>query len=34
MEDCALYYIFGYITKNLTKNIKCYVWLTAIAGKW
>jgi len=32
VEDCDLYYICGYMTKNLTKNIQCNVCLTSIAG--
>lgn len=34
VEDCVLYYICGYMTKNLTKNIQCNVCLTAIAGMY
>eukprot|EP00102_Acyrthosiphon_pisum_P018686 XP_016655896.1 PREDICTED: uncharacterized protein LOC107882274 [Acyrthosiphon pisum] len=33
VEDCVLYYICGYITKNLTKQIKCNDCLTVITGK-
>lgn len=34
VEDCVLYYICGYITKNLTKRIKCKDCLTVITGKY
>ena len=32
--DCVLYYICGYITKNITKNIKCDICRTAIIGMY
>lgn len=34
VEDCVLYYICGYITKNITKTIKCNICLTVIAGMY
>lgn len=34
VEDCVLYYICGYITKNLTKQIKCKDCLTVITGDY
>jgi len=34
VEDCVLYYICGYMTKNLTKNIKCNICLTTLTGMY
>lgn len=32
VEDCVLYYICGFVTKNFTKNIKCNICPSAING--
>lgn len=34
VEDCVLYYICGFMTKNLIKNIKCNICLTTISGMY
>lgn len=33
-EDCVLYYIRGYITKNLIKTVKCDTCLTVLIGMY
>jgi len=34
VEDCVLYYICGYITKNIIKKIICNNCLTVLAGMY
>jgi len=34
VEDCVIYYICGFITKNLTKKINCDACLKMIKGKY
>jgi len=33
-EDCVIYYICGYITKNLIKTVKCDTCLTVLIGMY
>lgn len=34
VEDCVLYYICGYITKNIVNKIKCNNCLTVLTGMY
>jgi len=34
VEDCVLYYICGYMIKNLSKNIKCDVCFITLTGMY